>query len=191
MALAFRTFSRPITDNNQNVGGNIIDRIEQQYIVRGIGLIRSEADIGDIVLRPQDGRRSSSGRRRSRNRPRRPPGRCREERRGEAVGGIVMMLKGENSRDVVEAGARQGRGDQCERILPAGIRIVPFYERSEIVGKSIHTVVKTLAEGAILVVVVLYLFLRSLRGALIVILALPLVALLTFIVMKSRACRPT
>ena len=183
--LSVKQVFEAIQNNNQNVGGNIVNQASEQYIVRGVGLIRSEADIGNIVLAAHDGapvflnhvaqvevghavRQGSA----------------LKNGQGEAVGGIVMMLKGENSLEVVRRVQEKVKEINKGTILPASIKIVPFYERSEIVGQSIHTVVKTLAEGSLLVLVVLYLLLRSIRGALIVIFALPLSLLLTFIVMK-------
>jgi cobalt-zinc-cadmium resistance protein CzcA len=183
--LSVKQVFEAIRNNNQNVGGNIVNHASEQYIVRGVGLIRSEADIGNIVLTAYDGapvflnhvaqvevghavRQGSA----------------LKNGEGEAVGGIVMMLKGENSLEVVRRVQEKVKDVNKGTILPASIKIVPFYERSEIVGQSIHTVVKTLAEGSLLVLVVLYLLLRSIRGALIVLFALPLSLLLTFIVMK-------
>jgi cobalt-zinc-cadmium resistance protein CzcA len=183
--LSVKQVFEAIRNNNQNVGGNIVNQASEQYIVRGVGLIRSEADIGNIVLTAYDGapvflnhvaqvevghavRQGSA----------------LKNGEGEAVGGIVMMLKGENSLEVVRRVQEKVKDVNKGTILPASIKIVPFYERSEIVGQSIHTVVKTLAEGSLLVLVVLYLLLRSIRGALIVLFALPLSLLLTFIVMK-------
>ena len=174
-----------IQKNNRNAGGNVIERFSEQLIVRGIGLIRDEKDIGHIVLKTQDGvpifvqdvaqvQVSHAIRQ----------GSAFKDGRSETVGGIVLMLKGQNSRAVVARVQAKVREINRGTVLPAGITIQPFYERSEIVGKSIRTVVKTLAEGAVLVVIVLYLLLRSLRGAMVVILALPLSLLLTFILMK-------
>ena len=183
--LSVKQVVEAIRNNNQNVGGNIVNQASEQYIVRGIGLIRSEADIGNIVLAAHDGapvflnhvaqidvghavRQGSA----------------LKNGEGEAVGGIVMLLKGENSLEVVHRVQEKVKEINKGTILPASIKLVPFYERSEIVGQSIHTVVKTLAEGSLLVLVVLYLLLRSIRGALVVIFALPLSLLLTVIVMK-------
>jgi len=174
-----------IENNNQNVGGNIINQASEQLIIRGVGLIRSGSDIGNIVLKSPGGvpifirdvaevNLSHATRQ----------GLAMKNGSGETVGGVVMMLKGENSLQVVERVKEKVDQINSGTILPAGIKMVPFYERSEIVDKSIHTVIKTLSEGAILVVIVLYLLLRSFRGALIVILALPLSLLLTFIVMR-------
>jgi cobalt-zinc-cadmium resistance protein CzcA len=183
--LSVKQVFEAIRNNNQNVGGNIVDQGSEQYIVRGVGLIRSEADIGNIVLAARDGApvflnhvaRVEVGHAVRQ-------GSALKNGEGEIVGGIVMMLKGENSLDVVHRVQDKVREINSGTVLPASIRIVPFYERSEIVGESIRTVIKTLAEGAALVLVVLYVLLRSIRGALIVIFALPLSLLLTFIVMK-------
>ncbi len=104
--------------------------------------------------------------------------------RGESVGGIVLMLRGENSRDVVAALEEKVREINASRVLPDGLRLVPFYRRSPIVEASTRTVLKALAEGSVLVVAVLLLLLRSARGAFVVIVALPLSILLTFTVLK-------
>ena len=175
-----------IEKNNQNVGGNVIETPTEQYVIRGIGLIRDENDIGNIVLKSYDGvpvfiRDMADVKAFHAVRQ----GLALKDGKGETVGGVVMMLKGENSREVVNRVKAKVEEINASTILPDGIKLKPFYDRSEIVGKSIHTVVKTLTEGAVLVVIVLYLLLRSMRGAFIVVLALPLSMLLTFMVMKS------
>ncbi|MCL5280456.1 MAG: CusA/CzcA family heavy metal efflux RND transporter [Planctomycetes bacterium] len=183
--LSVKQVFEAIRNNNQNVGGNIVSQASEQYIVRGVGLIRSEEDIGNIVLAVQDGApvflnhvaRIEVGHAVRQ-------GSALKNGEGEAVGGIVMMLKGENSLEVVHRVQEKVREINHGTVLPASLKIVPFYERSEIVGQSIRTVVWALAEGSLLVLVVLYLLLRSVRGALIVIFALPLSLLLTVIVMK-------
>ncbi len=183
--LSVKQVFEAIRNNNQNVGGNIVRQASEQYIVRGVGLIRSEEDIGNIVLTAHDGApvflnhvaRIEMGHAVRQ-------GSALKNGEGEAVGGIVMMLKGENSLEVVHRVQEKVREINKGTILPASLKIVPYYERSEIVGQSIHTVVQALAEGSLLVLVVLYLLLRSIRGALIVIFALPLSLLLTVIVMK-------
>lgn len=177
---------RAIEENNQNVGGNVLDQNAEQFIVRSVGLLKSEEDLRDIVLRSSRGtpvylrdvaevRVGEAVRQ----------GAALIDGNREVVGGIVMMLRGENSRAVVDRVKEKVREINENNILPAGIRIVPYYDRSDIVGSSIGTVTKALIEGSILVVLVLYVMLRSLRGAFVVILALPLSLLLTFIVMKS------
>jgi cobalt-zinc-cadmium resistance protein CzcA len=175
-----------IENNNQNVGGNILDHYSEQYIVRGVGLVRTEHDLQDIVLKSHQGR----------------PIFVRDVaevklghavRQGavlmngaqEAVGGIVMMLRGENGREVVTRIKAKVAEMNANNMLPHGIKIVPYYDRSDIVAASVGTVTRALREGVLLVLLILYLFLRSIRGALIVLLALPLSLLLTFTVMKS------
>jgi len=174
-----------LQQNNQNVGGNTIDRFSEQWIVRGIGMIRSEEDIQKIALKSVRGTpvfirdiaevRTGQAVRQ---------GAALKNGR-ETVGGIVMMLRGENTRDVVEAIKQKVDEINESRVLPDGITIRPYYQRSDIIKQSIDTVTKALREGAVLVLLVLYLFLRNLRGAMIVLLALPLSLLFTFIVMKN------
>jgi cobalt-zinc-cadmium resistance protein CzcA len=175
-----------IEKNNQNAGGNILEKYADQYIVRGVGLIKNITDVGNIVLKSTDG----------------TPTFVKDVadikvgeavRQGaslingsqEAVGGIVMMLRGENSRDVVNRVKAKIKEINENNVLPQGIKIVPYYDRSDIVNASVETVNKALLEGAILVLIVLYLLLRSFRGAFVVLMGLPLSLLVTFIVMKA------
>src|SRR4030042_2597688 len=95
-----------------------------------------------------------------------------------------MMLRGENSREVVKRVEEKVREINETNILPDGIKIVPYYNRSDIINASINTVNKALIEGAVLVLIVLYLLLRSFRGSFVVLIALPLSLLITFVVMK-------
>jgi cobalt-zinc-cadmium resistance protein CzcA len=177
---------RSIEQNNENVGGNILDRFDEQYIVRGVGLLKSADDLKNIVLTARAGtpvfvrdvadvRIGEAVRQ----------GAALMNGEGEAVGGIVMMLRGENGRAVVERVKSKVAEINDTNILPAGIKIVPYYDRSDIVSSSVGTVTKALVEGSILVLIVLYFMLQSLRGAAVVIFALPLSLFLTFIVMKN------
>jgi heavy metal efflux system protein len=171
--------------NNANVGGGVVTRGSEEYIIRGVGMVRSEADIASIVLKSQGGTAvyvSDVATVRSGHAVRQ--GASLKDGTGEAVGGIVLMLRGENSRDVVAALETKVREVNEGHILPDGLQIVPFYRRSPIVEASTRTVLKALAEGAVLVTAVLMLLLRSARGAFVVILALPLSILLTFTVLK-------
>jgi cobalt-zinc-cadmium resistance protein CzcA len=171
--------------NNLNVGGNVLQAHGQQYLVRGIGLIQTLADIESIVLKSEKGTpvllrdvaevRAGQAVRQ---------GASVKDGKLEAVGAIVMMLRGANSREVVQAIEDRVAEINTSGVLPAGIRIVPFYKRSDIVQSSVHTVTEALIIGSLFVVVILYLFLRSFRGAFIVILALPLSTLFTFITMR-------
>jgi cobalt-zinc-cadmium resistance protein CzcA len=174
-----------IERNNQNAGGNVIEKYANQYIVRSVGLIKHTADLENIVLKSSSGtptylkdvaeiRIGEAVRQ----------GAAMINGKEEAVGGIVMMLRGENSRDVVERVKEKIKEINENNILPKGIRILPYYDRSDIIKASVATVTKALAEGAILVLIVLYLLLRSFRASLVVLIALPLSLLSTFIVLK-------
>jgi cobalt-zinc-cadmium resistance protein CzcA len=172
--------------NNRNVGGNVLQRHSQQYLVRGIGLLQSVEDIGSVILKSEGGtpvllgdvadvRVGQAVRQ----------GASVKDGKEEVVGGIVMMLRGSNSREVVRQIEERVAEINKSDVLPLGLKIKPFYKRSDIVSSSVHTVTEALIIGAIFVVFVLYLFLRSFRGAFIVIIALPLSALTTFIIMRQ------
>ncbi len=174
-----------IGSNNENVGGNVLERGTDQYIVRGVGLIKDLSDIETIVLKSQGGtptyirdvaqvKVGEAVR----------MGASLKNGKDECVGGIAMMLRGENSRDVVRRVKEKVKEINGNNMLPDGIRIVPYYDRSDIVSSSVGTVNKALIEGSVLVLIVLYLLLNSIRGSLVVLIALPLSLLATFIVMK-------
>lgn len=175
-----------VRNNNQNVGGGFLDRHSEQFLIRGIGLIRSVEDISRIVLKSSAGvpvtiadvadvRMDHAVRQ----------GAAVKDGKTECVGGVVMLLRGENSREVVARVEAKVAEINDSNLMPARVRIEPYYKRSDIIVKSIDTVTGALLVGSILVIVVLFLFLRSVRGAFVVILALPLSALLTFTVMRS------
>lgn len=174
-----------IESNNQNVGGNIIESYSEQFIVRGVGLIKETTDIENIVLKSYEGTPTylkdvaliqvgEAVRQ----------GAAMINGKEESVGGIVMMLRGENSREVVEHVKDKVNEINENNILPRGIKIVPYYDRADIVNASVNTVTRALIEGSVLVLIILYLLLRSFRGSFVVLLALPLSLLSTFIVMK-------
>ncbi|MBI5142227.1 MAG: efflux RND transporter permease subunit [Nitrospirae bacterium] len=184
-AIAVDDVFSAIGSNNENVGGNLLERGTDQYIVRGIGLIKDVGDIENIVLKSHGGtptyirdvaqvKVGEAVR----------MGAAMKDGKDECVGGIVMMLRGENSRDVVRRVAAKVDEMNENNVLPEGIRIVPYYDRSDIVKASVGTVNTALVEGSILVLIVLYLLLNSIRGSIVVLIALPLSLLATFIVMK-------
>ncbi len=172
--------------NNLNVGGNVLESHSLQYIVRGIGLLQSLEDIGEVVLKSEKGIPilvSDVAAIRSGHAARQ--GASFKDGKEEAVGGIVMMLRGEQQSRGRPADRRNSSPEiNRERVLPLGLKIQPYYERTEIVMKSMGTVTEALLFGSLLVIFILYLFLRSFRGALIVILALPLSLLFTFMMMR-------
>jgi len=174
-----------IRTNNSNVGGSVVSQRSEEFIIRGVGLIRSASDIEAIVLKSEGGTpvfvrdiaTVSIGHAVRQ-------GAAQKDGSREVVGGIVMMLRGENSRDVVDRIETRVREINGNGVLPGGLTLLPFYERSSIVEDSTNTVLKALAEGCVLVLIVLALFLWSVRAAMVVMVALPLSALLTFVVMR-------
>lgn len=174
-----------IENNNQNVGGNILENNSDQYIVRGVGLINNLSDIENIVLKSTGGtptfvkdvaevKIGESVR----------MGAAIKNGKNETVGGIVMMLKGENGREVVKRVKEKVKEINDNNVLPDNIKIEPYYDRTDIVDESVFTIIKALLEGSILVLIVTFILLRSLRGSAVILIALPISLLLTFIFMK-------
>jgi cobalt-zinc-cadmium resistance protein CzcA len=159
--------------NNQNFGGAYLVQGGEQILLRGVGLVQSLSDIGNIVVATNDHQpiflRDVA---RIRYGAQIRQGAATKDGKGEVVVGIVMMLKGANSRTVVEA--VKEKLPQIQKSLPPGVRIKPYYDRTELVRKTIHTAVKNLAEGGLLVILLLFLFLLQLRAGLIVSSVIPL-----------------
>ncbi len=173
-----------VARNNANAGGNILEKHAEKYIVRGIGLIRSLQDIERIVVKETGGTPvyvSDVAQVLIDHAVRHGATVLNGER--EVVSGIVLMLRGGNARDVVDGIKARIHDIHAKHLLPDGLRIVPFYDRIELITAALNTVYKSLTEGVVLVVVVLVLFLGNLRSALIVAGTLLLAPLATFIVM--------
>jgi len=171
---------------NANAGGNYLEQGEQQYLIRGVGLLRSADDIGAIVVAEHAGTplliRDIADVKAS-NVPRQ--GLVGRNDDDEIVEGIVLMRKGENPSEVLdEIKARVERLNTA--ILPKGVRIVSFYDRSQLIATTLTTVFRNLLEGALLVTLVLWLFLRNVRAAGIVAAVIPLALLATFIGLRLR-----
>jgi cobalt-zinc-cadmium resistance protein CzcA len=175
-----------LKNNNANAGGGVVRHYAEQHLVRGLGLVRDLEDIRTIVLKEVDG----------------TPVYIRnvadvaighEVRQGalikngitEAVGGIVMMIRGGNAKAVVTRVQERVAEINAKGMLPDDLKIVPFYDRTELVDAALWTVTKVLIEGAILVIVVLFLFLGDVRSSLIVVMTLLLTPLITFMVMNE------
>ncbi|MBY0497590.1 MAG: CusA/CzcA family heavy metal efflux RND transporter [Cyanobacteria bacterium] len=181
--LTLRQVVEALERNNANAGGAYIERGGEQQLLRGVGLIRSASDIESIVVAAQNGTpvyvrdvaRVAVG-------AQVRQGAATRDGRGETVMGMAMLLKGENSRTVTEA--VKARLQEIQKSLPAGIIIEPFYDRTDLVGKTIGTARRNLTEGGILVIVVLFLFLLQLRAGLIVSSAIPLSMLIAIIGMN-------
>jgi heavy metal efflux system protein len=174
-----------IGNNNQNVGGNILERSSDQFIIRSVGLIKDISDIENIVLKSPEGTPvfiKDIGEVKIGEAVR--MGAAIKDGHDETVGGIVMMLRGENSRDIVQRVKEKVKEINESNMLPDGIKIVPYYDRTDIVDGSIFTIIRALLEGSILVLIITFILLRSFRGSAVILIALPLSLLLTFIFMK-------
>jgi heavy metal efflux system protein len=181
--LSFRDVMEAIEANNRQVGGQYVDLGAEQYLIRGLGLIDGESDLGRIVLRVEDGdpvyladvARIEQG----------PALRFGAITRDgeEVVLGMALSRIGENAQAVVEA--VEERFATVASALPPGVEIEPIYTRTELVDRAMGTATSALVEGAILVAIVLYLFLGELRSALVVVTALPLAMLIAFILMEQ------
>lgn len=176
---------RALASNNANASGNILALRYEQYLIRGVGLIASLDDIRNIVLKEMDG----------------VPVYVRdvaevtlggEVRQGasikngytESVTGIVMMLRGGNAKEIVGR-IKERVSEINERgILPDGLQIVPFYDRTDLVDAALSTVQTTLMESLILVIVVLSIFLGTVRTSFVVCFTLIITPLVTFLVMN-------
>jgi cobalt-zinc-cadmium resistance protein CzcA len=182
--LALHDVFRAVEQNNANAGGNILEKNAERFIVRGVGLIKTLADIEQIVVKEEGGtpvyvRDVAEVRVGHAIRH----GAAVINGKHEAVTGIVLMLRGGNAREVVQAVKTKIDDIHQHKLLPGGLRIVPFYDRIELITSALNTVYKALFEGVVLVVVVLFLFLGNVRSALIVTATLILTPLATFIVM--------
>ena len=166
--------------NNFNSGGGYIEHNQEQYIVRGEGLVGSLEDIGNIVV----GATKNGTPIYIKNlgtvafAPMIRQGAATRDGRGEVVTGVVMMLIGENSR--VVAKSVDTKLAEIQKSLPAGVTVTTYYDRTTLVQKTIKTVEKNLVEGAVLVIIILLLLLGNIRGALIVAVAIPLSMLSAF-----------
>ncbi len=171
--------------NNANSGGGVLPHYAEQYLIRGIGLIKTLDDIRMIVLKEQSGvpvfmrdvAEVTIG---------------HEVRYGallkngitESVGGIVMMIRAGNAKEIVSRVKQRVAEINDKGMLPGGLKIIPYYDRSELVDAALKTVMKVLLEGVVLVIIVLFLFLGDVRSSLIVVASLLLTPLITFMVMN-------
>jgi cobalt-zinc-cadmium resistance protein CzcA len=174
-----------VVKNNANVGGNVLERHAERSIVRGLGLIRTVGDIESIIVKESGGTPvfvRDVAEVRIGHAVRHGAVVLNGER--EVVIGTVLMLRGGNARQVVEAVKTKVEDLQQSNLLPAGTRLIPFYDRIELVNAAIATVRDALIEGIVLVVFVFFLFLGHVRSAIIVTVTLIVTPLVTFIVME-------
>jgi cobalt-zinc-cadmium resistance protein CzcA len=177
--LTLNDVAQLVKENNQNFGGGFIEHNDEQYTLRGVGRVESTEGLGNIVLLSHNG----------------APVLLRDVatvaigpaprhgavlRNGETVSGMVIMLKGENGKRVIQAIKQR----IAEMHLPPGVKISPFYDQSSVIDGTIQTVKKNLFEGFLLVTVILFLFLGNVRAALITASVIPLAMLVSFVNMR-------
>jgi len=183
--LTFQQIYEAVAKNNANVGGNVLERHAERSIVRGLGLIRTVGDIESIIVKEVGGTPvfvRDVGEVRIGHAVRHGAVVLNGER--EVVIGTVLMLRGGNARQVVEAVKTKVEDLQQSNILPGGTRLIPFYDRIELVNAAIHTVRDALIEGIVLVTFIFFFFLGHVRSAIIVTVTLIVTPLVTFILME-------
>ena len=181
--LTLRDVFERVRENNDNFGGGFVEHASEQYTVRGLGRIESERDLGAIVLAAHQGTAvylRDVAEVKIGKMPRQ--GAVTRDGKGETVSGMVIMLRGQNSKTVIER-VKQAL-DGIRRSLPEGVSIVPFYDQSVVIDGTIRTVRYNLLQGGALVVAILFLFLGNLRAALIVAAVIPLSMLVAFLGMR-------
>jgi cobalt-zinc-cadmium resistance protein CzcA len=176
--------AQALSRNSANAGGALLRRGDEAMVIRGVGIFRSVDDIAQVVVATRDGRPIVAGdlgdvvigpRPRS--------GVVMFNDKNEVVQGIVQMVKGRNAVQVV--GDVQREIALLKTRLPSGMRLVPYYDRTELVAHTVRTVTENLALGAVLVVAILLVFLRRWQAALAVAVVIPLSLLFAFILMDA------
>jgi cobalt-zinc-cadmium resistance protein CzcA len=180
--IPLKTLFEAIQNNNQNTGANFIEHGDQQYVVRGLGLVKDIGDIGNIVLDSRGGtaiKVSDVARVEIGNELRQ--GAVTKDGQGEVVTGIVLKGVNENTKQVIER--VQAKVNEINKTLPEGVHIIDYYDQSDLIDHSVRTVTESLVEGEILVLVILLLLLGDFRGSLITAAAIPFCMLVAFILM--------
>jgi Cu(I)/Ag(I) efflux system membrane protein CusA/SilA len=171
--------------HNADVGARVIEMGGREYMIRGLGYLRSTADIENVAvgsamsgtpIRVGDVATVQVG-------PAARRGAADLNGRGEAVGGIVIMRFGSDALKTIEA--IKARVAEVQRTLPAGVRLVPVYDRSDLIHRAISNLRRTLIEESLIVALVAMVFLLHFRSALVAIVTLPLGILISFLVMRS------
>ena len=170
-----------IAANNTNTGGGYIEHGDEALVVRGIGLLKSAEEIGDIVVTTYDGvpvrikdvAEISVG-------PQPRTGIVGMNQRDDVVEGIVLLIKGRDAVNVL-SGVKQKIQELNDFGLPPGVKMTSIYDRTELVGHTVHTVEHNMIEGAALIMIILLVFLRRFLAAFLVTLIIPLSLLFAFI----------
>lgn len=181
--LSLKSVMETLTENNRQVGGQYLNIGQEQYLVRGLGLVGSVKDIGNVVLATRDGTpvyvRDVAE---VKEAPSLRTGAVTKDGK-EVVLGLALQRIGENAKGVVDA--VKAKIKVAQKTLPQGVTLNPVYDRTDLVDKAIKTAESALVEGSVLVAIILFLFLGEVRSALVVIVALPLAMLISFILMKQ------
>jgi cobalt-zinc-cadmium resistance protein CzcA len=181
--LTLRDLETALATNNANFGAGYVEDRGERLTVRGLGRLADTADIANVVLTTRGGTpihvRDVA---RVTIEPQPRFGAVTRDGRGEALSAVVVMLKGANGRDVVDRVVK--RLEEIAPLLPKGVHIRPFYNQGEVVARTTHTVFRNLVEGALLVIAILFLFLRSTRASLLTASVIPLSLLVAFLAMK-------
>lgn len=174
-----------LSKSNANAGGGYIEKNREHFVIGTDGLVKSVDDLRRVVIgaTPQGVPITIATVGDVRLGPRLRRGAATKDGEGEVAVGVTLMLMGENSRTVTEA--VKAKLAAIQPSLPEGVQIEPFYDRSVLVDRTIHTVTKNLAEGALLVVVVLFVLLGDLRAGLVVATVIPLSLLFAVVVMNA------
>jgi cobalt-zinc-cadmium resistance protein CzcA len=181
--LTLHDIETALANNNENFGAGYVEHNGERLTLRGIGRVTDTADIAGVVLATRGttpihvrdvGTVSIGTQLRY--------GAVTRDGRGEALSATILMLKGANGREVV--GRVLARLEEIRPLLPKGVHIRPFYNQGEVVDRTTHTVFRNLLEGALLVVAILFLFLRSVRASLLTASVIPLSLLVAFLAMR-------
>jgi cobalt-zinc-cadmium resistance protein CzcA len=183
--VTFDDVADALKKNSSNTGGGVVRRGDEALVIRGIGIFSGIDDIRRVAVATRGGRPILVGDLAEveiGSRPR--SGVVAFNDRDNVVQGIVQMTKGGNAQKIIEL--LRARVDETNARLPPGVKIVPFYDRTQLISHTVHTVTHNLVLGALLVVGILLVFLRNVIGALIVALVIPLSLLTAFILMDMR-----
>ena len=182
--LSLQDMERALAANNGNFGAGYIEAQGERFTVRGLGRLTDSTDIRNVVVATRSGgvpvHISAVARVEIGPMPR--EGAVSRDARGETLSGMIVMLKGANGREVVTAVERRLTG--ITSLLPPGVVIRPFYNQGEVVDRTTATVFRNLLEGGLLVTLILFVFLRNIRAALITASVIPLALLFAFVFMK-------
>ncbi len=172
-----------LQQNNQNTGGAYIEKKQNAYFIRGVGLVKSLEDVKNITIKNNNGIPvliSDIANVRFGHAVR--YGALTASGRGEVVGGIVMMLRGENSMEVIKN--VKDKIAAIQKSLPEGVKIEPFLDRSTLISRAVNTISHNLVEGGLIVIFILILFLGNWRAGIVVASVIPLAMLFAISMMK-------